>query len=167
MLELRKMNQNDVFKQWLYFTALPSDENGLTNKYNGISFDEYRDIVLPKMMMYENPVDMPAWFVPESLFYLWDGNDIIGEFRIRHYLTDTLKFGAGHIGYSIKREFRGRGYGTRGLALTIDIAKKIIREEEIFFRVRKNNIPSFKAIYNNGAYIADEDDTYIFLRIKK
>ena len=167
MLELRKMNQDDVIKQWEYVTALPADENGLTNKYNGISFEEYRDVVLPEMMMYETPVDMPEWFVPESFFYLWDGNDIVGEFRIRHYLTETLKMGAGHIGYSVKKEFRGRGYGTKGLALTIDVARKIIVEDEIYFRVMKNNIPSFKAISNNGAYIAADDNTYYYMRVKK
>ena len=167
MLELRKMNQDDVIKQWEYVTALPADENGLTNKYNGISFEEYRDVVLPEMMMYETPVDMPEWFVPESFFYLWNGNDIVGEFRIRHYLTEILKMGAGHIGYSVKKEFRGKGYGTKGLALTIDVAWKIIVEDEIYFRVMKNNIPSFKAISNNGAYIAAEDNTYYYMRIKK
>ena len=110
MLELRKMNRDDAVKQWEYVTALPKDENGLTNKYNGISIEDYLDNALPEMMMHENPIDMPEWFVPETYFYLWKGDDIIGEFRVRHYLTDALKKGAGHIGYSIKRGFRGRGY---------------------------------------------------------
>ena len=29
MLELRKMNNEDVVEQWKYVTALPADENGL------------------------------------------------------------------------------------------------------------------------------------------
>ena len=167
MLELRKMNYEDAAEQWKYVTALPKNENGLTNQYEGVSLDEYKNTVLPELMMHENPVNMPDWFVPETFYYLWDDNVLVGEFRIRHYLTDALKAGAGHIGYSIKKEFRGKGYGTKGLALTLELARNIIPEDEIYFRVMKTNIPSVKAIQKNGAYIAKEDDTHYFMRIKK
>lgn len=167
MLELRKMNYEDIREQWEYVTMLPANENGLTNNYEGVSFEEYKERVLPELMMHENPVNMPDWFVPETFYYLWDDDTLIGEFRIRHRLTEALKTGAGHIGYSIKRAYRGKGYGTKGLAMTLDIARTIVPEEEIYLRVQKNNIPSFKAISNNGAYIAGEDDSHFLMRIKK
>ena len=44
-MELRKINTNDIEAQWVYTTSLPADENGLTNPYNGVSFEEYRDKV--------------------------------------------------------------------------------------------------------------------------
>ena len=167
MLELRKMNLEDIKEQWEYVTALPMDENGLTNPYEGITFEEYKNTVLPELMMHENPVDMPEWFVPETYYYLWDDQVLVGEYRIRHYLTEALKIGAGHIGYSIKREFRGRGYGSKGLALALDLAREIVSEDEIYLRVLKSNIPSFKAISNNGAYIVGEDETHYLMRVKK
>lgn len=167
MLELRKMNLQDIKEQCEYVTALPKDENGLTNPYEGITFEEYETTVLPELMMHENPVGMPEWFVPETYYYLWDGQVLVGEYRIRHYLTEALKVGAGHIGYSIKKEFRGRGYGTKGLAMVLDIAREIVPEDEIYLRVLKSNIPSFKAINSNGAYIADEDETHYLMRVKK
>lgn len=167
MLELRKMNYDDIIEQWKYVTALPADENGLTNEYEGVSLDEYRDTVLPKLMSYENPINMPDWFVPETFYYLWDDDVLVGEYRIRHYLTDALKVGSGHIGYSIKKELRGMGYGTKGLAMTLDLARKIIPEDEIYLRVLKNNVPSFKAISKNGAYIAGEDEFHYLMRVKK
>ena len=167
MLELRKMNYDDLVEQWKYVSAMPSDENGLTNEYEEVSFEEYRDTVLPRLMMHEHPVDMPDWFVPATYYYLWDDDTLIGEFRIRHHLTDTLRTGAGHIGYSIKKEYRGRGYGTKGLSLTLELARAIVPEEEIYLRVLKTNIPSFKVMLNNGAYIADEDSIHYLMRIKK
>ena len=167
VLELRKMNVEDAVEQWKYVTALPANENGVMNPYEGVSFDEYQDRVLPELMMHENPVNMPDWFVPETYYYLWDGDTLVGEYRIRHHLTDALKAGSGHIGYSIQKEYRGRGYGTKGLALTLDVARKIIPEDEIYLRVLKTNLPSFKAICKNGAYVAGEDDSHYFLRIRK
>ena len=167
MLELRKMNYEDTLAQWEYVTALPTNENGLTNNYEGVSLEEYKNHVLPELMMHENPVNMPDWFVPETFYYLWDGDTLVGEFRIRHRLTEALKTGAGHIGYSIKKEHRGKGYGTKGLAMTLEIARQIVPEDEIYLRVLKNNIPSFKVMLNNGAYIAGENDTHFIMRIKK
>lgn len=167
MLELRKMNLQDIKEQWEYVTALPKDENGLTNPYEGITFEEYETTVLPELMMHENPVGMPEWFVAETYYYLWDEQVLVGEYRIRHYLTEALKVGAGHIGYSIKKEYRGKGYGTKGLAMVLDIAREIVPEDEIYLSVLKSNIPSFKAINSNGAYIADEDETHYFMRVKK
>ena len=161
------MNCEDIRAQWEYITALPANENGLTNQYEGVSFEEYRDAVLPELMMHENPINMPDWFVPETYYYLWVDGTLVGEYRIRHYLTDALKTGAGHIGYSIRKDFRGKGYGTKGLALALELARNIVSEEEIYLRVLKTNIPSFKAICNNGAYIADEDELHYLLRIKK
>ena len=161
------MNCEDIRAQWEYITALPANENGLTNQYEGVSFEEYRDAVLPELMMHENPINMPDWFIPETYYYLWVDGTLVGEYRIRHYLTDALKTGAGHIGYSIRKDFRGKGYGTKGLALALELARNIVSEEEIYLRVLKTNVPSFKAICNNGAYIADEDELHYLLRIKK
>jgi predicted acetyltransferase len=167
MLELRKLNKADVASQWEYVAALPADENGFTNPYAGISFEDYREKVLPEQMMHETPTNMPGWFVPCTYCYLWEDDTLLGEFRIRHYLTDALRTGAGHIGYSIKKEHRGKGYGTKGLTLTLEVARKIVPEDEIFLRVLKSNISSFKVICKNGGYIAGEDDTHYLLRIKK
>ena len=36
-MELRRINEIDAKAQWEYTTALPEDENGLTNPYNGVS----------------------------------------------------------------------------------------------------------------------------------
>ena len=166
-MELRKINTNDIEAQWAYTTELPIDENGLTNPFKGVSLDEYREKVLPTLISYEHPVNMPEWFVPETYYYLWNDDRLVGEFRIRHHLNEVLRKGAGHIGYSIAKEHRGKGYGTQGLKLTIQIAKEIVPEEEIYLRVNRDNIASQKVMLNNGAYKAGEDEEHFFMRIAK
>ncbi len=166
-MELRKINTNDAYAQWEYTTALPENENGLTNPYAGVSYDEYINKVLPELFSYEHPVGMPDWFVPEVYYYLWDDDCLVGEFRIRHHLTEALKKGSGNIGYSIRKDKRGKGYGTAGLELTIQVAKNIVPEEEIYLRVNKDNIASQKVMLKNGAYITGEDSEHYFMRIKK
>ena len=153
--------------QWEYTTALPEDENGLTNPYHGVSYDEYMEKVLPTLISYEHPVNMPDWFVPETYYYLWDNGNLVGEFRIRHHLTEALRNGSGHIGYSVRKEFRGKGCGTEGLRLTLQIAREIVPEDEIYLRVNKDNIASRRVMEKNGAYCAGEDEEHYLMRIPK
>ena len=166
-VELRKINIQDAISQWEYTTVLPADENGLTNPYHGVDFEEYLETVLPALISYEHPVNMPDWFVPETYYYLWDGDCLVGEFRIRHHLTEALRNGAGHIGYSIRKDSRGKGYGTAGLRLTLEIARGLIPEEEIYLRVNRDNIASQKVMLKNGARLAGEDENHYYMRITK
>ena len=166
-MELRKINRADAAAQWEYVTALPEDENGLTNPYHGVSYEDYVSKVLPEMISHEHPVGMPDWFVPQTYYYLWDEGRLVGEFRIRHYLTEALRNGAGHIGYSIRKEDRGKGYGTAGLRLTLQAARDIVREDEIYLRVNRDNIASRKVMLKNGARLVGGDEHHYFLRIGK
>lgn len=76
-------------------------------------------------------------WVPETEFFLWEDNRIVGWFRIRHWLTEELAKGAGHIGYGIRKEFRGKGYASLGLKLTVEKAWQMIREDEIYMSVHR------------------------------
>ena len=71
------------------------------------------------------------------------------------------------FGYSILKDARGKGYGTAGLKLTVEIAKTIIPEDEIYLRVNKDNIASQKVMLKNGAYVAGEDEEHYLMRIPK
>lgn len=166
-MELRKLNLNDAYAEWEFISNLPENENGFTNSFHGVGWEQYKDEVLPKMMSHENPIDMPDWFVPQTYYYLWDGECLVGEFRIRHHLTDALKNGAGHIGYSIKKEYRGKGYATKGLELTLEIARTIIPEDEIYLRLLKSNKASLRVMEKNGARCVGEDAEHFFMRIHK
>ena len=167
MTELRKINTKDVEAQWQYTRDLPPDENGLTNPFHAVSYSEYVNRVLPLQISYEHPVNMPDWFVPETYYYLWTDGRLVGEFRLRHHLTEALRNGAGHIGYSIRDTERGKGYATEGLRLVLRIAADTVPEDEIYMRVLKNNPASQRVMLKNGAYPAGEDEEHIFMRVPK
>lgn len=87
-------------------------------------------------------------------------------FKFRHYLNEALVNGAGHIGYGIKKECRGKGYATEGLRLALEKAREIVPEDEIYLSVHKDNPASLKVQLKNGAYIHHEDEEEFFTRIK-
>ena len=83
------------------------------------------------------------------------------------YLNDFLREGAGHIGYGIGKDYRGKGYASEGLRLTIEKAWEIIKEDEIYMSVHKDNPASLQVQKKNGAYIHHEDDKEFYTRIKR
>ena len=173
MLYLKPANFEDLYSEYAYVKEMPIDENGLTNEFHGISKDDFEKIALPQMINWSKGIDLPKGFVPETFFFLWNQengkNEIVGQFRVRHHLIPVLRDGAGHIGYQIKKEYRGKGFGTEGLRLTIIEAKKILAkygETELYLRCNITNPASLSCMLKNGAVIHHQDEQKYYTRIK-
>ena len=167
MLYLKEANYEDIEKEYIFVRDMPVDENGLTNPYHGISREDFEGRALPEMIAFQKGENLPEGYVAETFLFLWEDETIVGQFRIRHHLCESLRTGAGHIGYFIKKEFRGKGYGTEGLRQTLKIARTIVPEDEIYLRVNKDNPASLHVMLNNGGYIKYEDESKFYVRIKK
>ena len=128
---------------------------------------EFEIKILPGYINAEKGIDLADGWVPETDFFLWDDEKIVGLFRVRHYLTPALANGGGHIGYGIKKEFRGKGYASEGLRLTIEKAWHIIKEDEIYMSVHRDNMASLRVQVKNGAYIHHQDEKEFYTRIKR
>ncbi len=166
MLYLKEINFDDIEKEYRFVREIPVDENGFTNQWHGCTREAF-DEVVRKRIAYSKGEELPEGYVPESFFYLWKEDEIVGEFRIRHFLCDSLREGAGHIGYFIGKEHRGHGYATEGLRLTLELARKIVPEEEIYLRVNKDNPASLAVMRKNGGRIDREDETKYYVRVGK
>lgn len=167
MLFLKEANMNDIDCEYECVTNTPLDENGFTNSDYGCTREEFEKTILPSFLDKAKGIGLPEGWVPGTEYFLWDDDKLVGWFRIRHYLTPSLENGAGHIGYCIRKEYRGNGYATKGLALTIELARKIIPESEIYMSVHKDNAASLCVQEKNGAYIHHEDETEYYTRVKK
>uniref|UniRef100_UPI004055B666 GNAT family N-acetyltransferase n=1 Tax=Acetatifactor sp. TaxID=1872090 RepID=UPI004055B666 len=146
MLFLKEANFEDIEKEYLFVRDMPIDENGLTNEWHGIAREDFEEKALKTMIAYSKGEHLPEGFVPETFLFLWNDDEIVGQFRIRHFLCESLREGAGHIGYFIHKNNRGRGYGTEGLRLTLEVARTIIPEDEIYLRVNRDNKASLKVM---------------------
>jgi predicted acetyltransferase len=167
MIYLKAANLDDAEKEYDFIRQLPEDENGFTNSDFGCSYEDFMGRILPGYINKSNGIGVKPGHVPGTEFFLWDDNTIVGLFRIRHHLCESLVNGAGHIGYGIRKEYRGRGYASEGLKLTIEKAWTIIPEDEIYMSVHKDNPASLKVQLKNGAYIHHEDEKEFFTRIKR
>ena len=167
LVELKEANWADMDKEWRFCRAMPEDENGLVSHWTGISREEFVTAALPKMLAWAKGEDLPEGIVPETTYFLWNEGEIVGLLRLRHYLNDSLRRGAGHIGYYVAPDFRGKNLATEGLGLLLETAAAIVPEKEFYLRLRKGNLASLRVMEKNGGYVAEEDPMYLYVRIPK
>ena len=115
MLHLKEANFADIEKEYRFMCGMPADENGLTNPWHGVAREDF-GAALQEMIDYSQGKNLPQGFVLETFLFLWHDDVIVGQFRIRHHLCESLRTGGGHIGYFIGRAHRGKGYAKEACA---------------------------------------------------
>ncbi len=61
----------------------------------------------------------PSHFVPQSTWWLVEGDDYLGRVSCRHVLTDWLQEYGGHVGYEVRPSARRRGHATAMLRVVL------------------------------------------------
>ncbi len=92
---------------------------------------------------------LPEGYVPNSFFWLVEGEKFIGWLDIRHRLNDHLREIGGHIGYTIRPSERGKGYGNKILELALPKAREL-GITKIRITCSADNIASARIIEKNG-----------------
>jgi predicted acetyltransferase len=87
--------------------------------------------------------------VPESVFWLVEGEAFIGRVSIRHYLNSWLLRVGGHIGYDICPSKRLLGYGTEILRLALLEARRL-GVSRALITCDEDNVGSMRIIEKNG-----------------
>lgn len=84
-----------------------------------------------------------------------EDNRLIGIINIRHTLNEYLYNYGGHIGYSVKRDERKKGYATQMLKSALDICKNI-GLKKVLLTCNADNITSTKTIKKCGGILENE-----------
>lgn len=101
-------------------------------------------------------VNLRPEHVPHTVFWVIDENgEAIGMVRVRHYLNDKLRDQGGHIGYYIRRDKRGKGYGKEALHQALAELSKI-GERRALLTVNMDNVASIDVILANGGIFDSE-----------
>ena len=157
MFELKKLSINDGMDIYNLLQEMPKEENGLINKANGLSFEEFQAWLKAKQIESEQEGLIDGWKVPSTTFWLYVDGVPVGFGNLRHFLTEALSKAGGNIGYGIAPEFRGKGYGNILLKLLLQEARKI-GLEKVLVTIHLDNIPSQKVALANGGVISEKTE---------
>lgn len=157
MIELKKLSINDGKDIYNLLQEMPKEENGLINKANGLSFEEFQAWLKAKQIESEQEGLVDGWKVPSTTFWLYVDGVPVGFGNLRHFLTEALSKAGGNIGYGIAPQFRGKGYGNILLKLLLQEARKI-GLEKVLVTIHLDNIPSQKVALANGGVISEKTE---------
>lgn len=88
--------------------------------------------------------------VPQTTFWLLDAEGtLLASTHLRHRLSPGLLLEGGHIGYVVRPDCRGRGLGTRLLALVLEKARHLGIERALI-TCDSDNLASARVIEKNG-----------------
>ncbi len=150
-LFLKQASIHDEEIIWRMLQELPENENGFINPGFDKPISEFPTL-LEKIVRDSQEEFVTTGFVPQTSFWLFLEETPIGMCKIRHRLTKALKKQGGHIGYAIHPSFRGKGYGTKLLALAIGEAKKL-GLKRLLLTPYSRNLPSCRLIERNGGVL--------------
>lgn len=160
-ITLRPASEQDGEKELLFLKSVPQTENGFGRPANDddlASLDNFK-LALANLVRISHGESLEPDQVPQTIFWIDRGDDIVGILKIRHRLNDKLRNeGGGHIGIGgIRPEYRGQGIGTKALQLAIEKLRDM-GEKDIIVSVHKDNIASRRVIQKNGGVFWKEID---------
>ena len=147
MLILKPANYENIEKEWLFQRSIPVDENGFLNDYNDISREDF-DSALETIIAQSKGEKLPEGYVPQTVYYLWNDDNIVGTFHFRHYLCQSLIEGSGHIGYYISPEYREKGVAKTLVTL---LKNETFQRGAIpYYGTSLSNLASWKTALSSG-----------------
>jgi predicted acetyltransferase len=123
---------------------------------NILSIQENFPAYLQQLKDNSQGIGLKPGFVPATTFWLVKHNSrILGESRLRHQLTPWLEDRGGHIGYMVRPTERGKGYGTKLLAMTLEKTQQI-GLDRVLVTCDADNLASARVIRKNGGILSSE-----------
>jgi predicted acetyltransferase len=96
--------------------------------------------------------EIPPGRVRQTTYWGMKDELLVGVIRLRYELTPSLQQLGGHIGYDVRPSLRGRGYGTRMLALVLGRAQEA-GLDQVMVTCDVDNIASARVIQKNGGVL--------------
>ena len=142
--------------------SIPADENGLMNDARGLSYDEYKAWLEKRNAESLKTEIYDGFKVPQTLFFFYVDSYPVGLVKIRHFLTDKLRQDGGNIGYAIRPEARGKGYGKLMLSAALKECAKLGIDKALV-TIHEGNTASVKMALANGGIMEKRENGNLFI----
>lgn len=161
---LQQLSIEDGKEIYDFLQTIPKEENGYANPANGLTYPQFKEWLI-QMDNYAKGIGLPDWMVPSTEYWFLVDGTIVGNIRLRHYLTPTLQRYGGHIGYAIAPANRGNGYAKAMLQEIIKKAKEF-GIYEILLTPNTNNRISCHVIASCGGILEKQNEPTSYYKIK-
>lgn len=168
MDEIQLVQPNESYKEQIlsYREEFLANKESMDGTANLIHFEAVEDWLIA---LQDNSCEetVREGLVPASTYLGIRTSDhkVVGMIDIRHRLNDHLLNFGGHIGYSVRKSERCKGYATKMLILALEECKKL-HIDKVLITCDKDNLASSKTILRQGGVLENEvlEEDYIIQR---
>jgi len=130
-------------------------ENGEDFIHGSSEFIRAEDYELWNKKIIEARTTAPEGFVPQTTYFAFCGERIVGTISVRHFLNDALLRDGGNIGYAVRPSERRKGYGAAMLLLALEKCRSLGLDKALVTCLASNTA-SAKTIKKNGGVLENE-----------
>lgn len=123
-------------------------------------FHKWKNTIYDDLLKEEEGIYESGKYVPSTTFWLVSDTEFIGTGNIRHHLTENIELLGGHIGYAIRANLWGMGYGSFILSLLLKEANKMDINPALITCDLPNKA-SARIIEKNGGRLYDINDLMV------
>ena len=149
-VRLKRLSPDDGRDVYDMLQEIPNDENGFRNFILGEPYEAYRRWLAEEDAFSRSTQVVDGWRAPTTTFWLYDGDTPVGMGKLRHFLTDRLREGGGHVGYCVRPSCRGKGY-SRLLLSALAGEARAMNLGSLLITVFEGNEPSLRTALSCGA----------------
>lgn len=132
---------------------LPSDED----MWTGLFGDARTKLPAYLDWLERSAQDRNPGLVPMDTYWVFCGEEMVGELNVRHYLRGPLLLRGGHIAYSVEPKFRGRGIAREMLQYGLRRLKELGEIEALITCLEGNAASARVAESSGGVRIHDAE----------
>ncbi|MFZ3073537.1 MAG: GNAT family N-acetyltransferase [Minisyncoccales bacterium] len=113
------------------------------------------DLIIKTARLHSQGKNLPSGWMPYDIYWLVEGEEVIGIVSIRHKLNADLELRGGHIGAEIVPSERGKGYGSKMRELVLPKLKKL-GIKKVLMTSFDDNIASYRIIEKHGGKLENK-----------
>lgn len=150
---LKELHMGMGEAEWEMYQDIPVKEPGSTNLCKGLPYEVFLSYLEGQIARKYQSISY--YDTPTMICLLYADGMPVGYIGIRTEIDENWRRWSGNLYYTVRQSHRGKGFGTKMLALALEKCREM-GMKEVFANASAGNAASAKVIENNGGVLLEE-----------
>ena len=160
---LKELHMGMGQAEWEMYQDIPVKEPGSTNLCKGLPLEVFPAWLESQIARKYQRISY--YDTPTTVCLMYADGIPVGYIGIRTEIDENWKRWSGNLYYTLRQSARGKGFGTKMLALALDKCREA-GMTEVFANASAGNAASARVIEKNGGVLLEEVEGSRYYRIE-
>ena len=160
---LKELHMGMGQAEWEMYQDIPVKEPGSTNLCKGLPLEVFPAWLESQIARKYQRISY--YDTPTTVCLMYADGIPVGYIGIRTEIDENWKRWSGNLFYTVRQSARGKGFGTKMLALALDKCREI-GMTEVFANASAGNAASARVLEKNGGVLLEEVEGSRYYRIE-